>query len=247
MPEYRYKILIEYDGTDFSGWQIQPGKRTVQGIIQRALSQYTREDVKLSGAGRTDTGVHAVGQVGSFATEKKYNLRDLLYHINGILPEDVAIKKIIQTALDFDPRREALNRTYRYYIAESSSPLNRMTHYHSRKKLDIAKLSKAAKLILGNRDFSSFCRQKSLKDDNHCRVTGSRWFRRDGSLIYEITADRFLHNMVRRLVGAMLAVESSKLNLTQFAAFLNNKGHVRYSAEAKGLVLMKIAYRKAKR
>ena len=247
MPEYRYKILIEYDGTDYSGWQIQPGKRTVQGVIQRAISQYTREDVKLSGAGRTDSGVHAAGQVGSFATMKRFELKDLLYHLNAILPEDVAIKKISYTASDFDPRRNALSRTYRYYISELPSPLSRATHYHSRKKLDVIRLNKAAKLILGNNDFSAFCRQKSLKDDNHCRVTTSRWFRHGGSLIYEITANRFLHNMVRRLVGAMLAVESSKLNLTQFKAFLNNKGHVRFSAEAKGLVLMKIAYRKVKR
>lgn len=246
MLKYRYKLLIEYDGTEFSGWQIQPAKRTVQAIIQKALSLYTREKIKLIGAGRTDTGVHAIGQVGAFSIEKYFEPSNLLYRINCILPDDISIKKINMVTSDFDPRRDAISRTYRYYIAESPQALLRHTHFQFYRKLDMQLLNKAAELFLGEHDFTSFCRQKSLKDNNRCRVQASRWFRHNGSLIYEITANRFLHNMVRRIVGTLLAAEAAKIDLTQIEAFVNNKGNVRYSAEAKGLVLIKIAYRREK-
>ncbi|MCP4581361.1 MAG: tRNA pseudouridine(38-40) synthase TruA [candidate division Zixibacteria bacterium] len=244
MNNYCYKMIIEYDGTEFCGWQIQPRKRTVQDILQNAIRTFTREKIKLQGAGRTDTGVHALGQVASFSTDKYFEPNDICYRLNRILPDDVAVKKVVPAKYGFDPRRNAFSRTYRYSIAESPQPLFRNTRYHYNRRLDIQSLNKTARLFLGKHDFTSFCRKKSLKQDNHCEVYLSRWFRYGGSLIYEVRANRFLHNMVRRLIGAMLAVERSKLNLTRIKSFLNNKGSVRYCVPANGLVLTKVSYRR---
>ena len=244
MSKYCYKLIIEYDGTAFHGWQIQPGRRTVQQTIIDAIKTFTRETVKLEGSGRTDAGVHAIGQVGAFCCEHKYDCDDLRYRLNCLLPDDIAIRKISSAKPGFDPRRMASSRTYRYYICESRQPLNRNICHEVYNRLDIDRLNKAANILMGYHDYSAFCKRKSLKDDNHCRIAKSIWFRRNGLLTYEVKADRFLHHMVRRLVGAMLAYGNSKLNLTQLKAFLNNKANVKYSVPAKGLILINVTYRR---
>jgi tRNA pseudouridine38-40 synthase len=244
MGKYYYKLIVEYDGTDFSGWQIQPEKRTVQDILQNTVRLLTREKAILLGAGRTDAGVHAEGQVAAFSLDKFIEPAELYYRLNRMLPDDIAIKKITPAKDRFDPRRDAYSRIYRYYIAESPNALYRHIHYQSYRPLNIDILNKAAALFRGNHDFTAFCKTKSLKQDNHCEVYVSRWFRYSGALIYEVKANRFLHHMVRRLVGAMIAVENSKIGLTHIKAFLNNKGGAKYNAPARGLVLIKVNYRR---
>jgi len=248
MKKYCYKLIVEYDGTDFYGWQIQPRERTVQQEIKEAIEKFTRQKIKLEGAGRTDTGVHALGQVAAFTTENYFKPADLLYRLNRILPDDVVIKKVSSIRPDFDPRRDAISRTYHYQIAETPQALSRhgcLQLYH---RLDLTILNEAAEIYIGRHDFSAFCRQKSLKDNNHCQIEKSRWFRRNGMLVYEVKADRFLHHMVRRMVGAMLAVEEAKLSLTQLKTFLNNKSDfkthsgIRFSVLARGLVLVEVKY-----
>jgi len=247
MSKYCFKIIIEYDGSEFCGWQIQPAKRSVQQVIINAIKKFTREDIKLEGAGRTDAGVHAIGQVGLFCLDKLYNIEEILYRLNRLLPDDIAIKKVTRVPPGFDPRRMATQRVYRYYITETPQPLIRNRCHEIHRKLDIHRLNKSARLFPGRHDFTSFCKQKSLKDDNHCRIVESRWFRHGGLLIYEVKADRFLHHMVRRLVGAMLAYENLKINLTQLKAFLNNTSNVKYSVPANGLVLINVSYRRERR
>ena len=237
-------MIVEYDGTSFSGWQIQPRRRTVQQELQAAISKYTREKVSVLGAGRTDAGVHAAGQVCSFKLENSHKPGDLLYRLNRILPADVKIKKVRRAAAGFDPRRGATSRTYRYYIAEGPAPLLRHVRYQLGRRLDLHLLNRAAALLKGEHDFTAFCRKKSLKPDNHCKIFLSHWFRYQGALIYEVKANRFLHHMVRRIVGGMLAVAQSKISLTQFKRFLNNKDEVRYSVPAAGLILTRVNYRK---
>ncbi len=244
MSKYCYKLIIEYDGGGFCGWQIQPGKRSVQQVIIDAIFRFTREKVKLEGAGRTDAGVHAIGQVGAFKLEKPQKTEQIFYRLNRLLPDDVAVKKVTRVLPEFDPRRLAIERTYRYYITETPQPLIRNRAHYSHRRLDMDKLNKAAGVFPGRHDYSSFCKQKSLKQDNHCKIIRSAWFRHSGMLIYEVKADRFLHHMVRRLVGAMLAYEDSKINLTQLKAFLNNSSNVKYSAPANGLVLVNVRYRR---
>jgi tRNA pseudouridine38-40 synthase len=244
MGKYFYKLLVEYDGTDFCGWQIQPGKRTVQQTLREKIEVFTREQINLQGSGRTDTGVHAQGQVASFGLTGFIEPQELYYRLNRMLPDDIAIKRVTMTDEAFDPRRNATSRLYRYYIAETPQALSRRQSYQFHRRLNIGALNKAATIIKGRHDFSSFCRLKSLKDDNHCRVMKSRWFRYAGMLVYEVEADRFLHHMVRRLVGAMLAVEESRISLTQLKDYLNIKANVKYSVPALGLILIKVNYRR---
>jgi tRNA pseudouridine38-40 synthase len=244
MDRYYYKLIVEYDGTDFYGWQIQPDKRTIQGVLQNVISLFTKEKIVVLGAGRTDTGVHAEGQVASFSLARFIEPDELYYRLNRMLPDDIAIKKVLPVKQGFDPRRGAYSRNYRYYIAESPHALNRHTCFQSYRSLNINRLNKTAALFKGNHDFTAFCKTKSLKHNNRCEIYVSRWFRYGGKLIYEVKANRFLHHMVRRLVGSMLAVENSKLGLTHIKAFLNNKDTARYNVPAKGLVLIKVNYRR---
>jgi len=247
MSRFYYKMIVEYNGTDFRGWQIQPGKRTIQAVLQDMIEKYTRQNIKLLGSGRTDAGVHATGQVCSFYTDKYFNPAQMNYRLNRMLPDDVAVKKMCSTHYGFNPRRSAVSRTYRYYIAESPSPLYRHLQNQIYRRLDVIALQKMARLFKGYHDFTAFCKKKSLKHNNHCKVYKSRWFRYGGALIYEVTADRFLHHMVRRMVGAMLAVEKSKISLTRLKTFLNNKDNVRFNVPANGLVLTEVKYRREKR
>jgi tRNA pseudouridine38-40 synthase len=235
-------MIVEYDGTDFSGWQIQPAKRTVQDVIQQTLIQYCRQQIKLIGSGRTDAGVHAVGQVCSFHTDTYFEPGQMMYRLNRMLPADVAVKKIGRAINGFDPRRNATSRTYRYSIAEAPGPLYRHIQFQAYRRLDLDVLNQAAVLFKGQHDFTSFCKRKSLKENNRCHVTVSRWFRYREALIYEVAADRFLHHMVRRMVGTMLAFESSRISLTHIRSFLNNKENVRFNSPANGLTLIRVRY-----
>lgn len=249
MKQFYYKMVVEYDGTEFSGWQIQPGKRTVQGEVQKFIEIYTRQEIKLLGSGRTDSGVHALGQVCSFSTNTDYPPEELIYRLNQMLPRDIGIRQLSRTYPGFDPRHRATMRNYRYYISERPRPLARLYSYRSNRELDIQRLNRAARQYLGKHDFSLFCKAVSRKENNECIIFKSCWFRYGGLLIYEVTADRYLHHMVRRMVGLMLAYEKAKINLTQIEAFLNNrtKEEVRFSAPACGLVLNEVTFGRVKK
>ncbi|MCD6163048.1 MAG: tRNA pseudouridine(38-40) synthase TruA [candidate division Zixibacteria bacterium] len=240
-------MTVEYEGAEFSGWQIQSNNRTVQGVIQDAIEKVYRQKVKLSGSGRTDAGVHAAAQVCAFGLDKNIEPAKLMYRLNRLLPDEIAVIKLSRTNAKFDPRRDAVSRLYRYNIAESPTALNRHITYQVCRRLDIDKLNKAARMLKGRHDFSAFCKMKSQKQDNHCEVFISRWFRYGGMLVYEVKANRFLHHMVRRMVSAMLAVENLKINLTRMKSFLNNTDYVRFNVPANGLVLIEVNYRKEKR
>jgi tRNA pseudouridine38-40 synthase len=249
MKQYWYKIIVEFDGTEYYGWQIQPGKQTVQGIIQDMIEVYARQEVKLFGSGRTDSGVHALGQVCCFALNTDFPPEELFYRLNQMLPKDIGIKKVSRTYPYFDPRREAISRTYRYYISESPQPLLRLYSYRYFRKMNIDRLNRSAKMFMGEHDFTMLCKASSRKDNNRCHVYQSRWFRYNGLLTYEVNANRFLHHMVRRMTGMMLAYECSKISLTQIEAFLNNstEENTRFNVPACGLVLIKVFFGRERR
>jgi len=249
MKQYFYKLLVEYDGAEFCGWQIQPGRRTVQGEVRKFIEIYTHQPIKLVGAGRTDSGVHAVGQVCSISLNADFPPEELLYRLNCMLPRDIGIRKISRAPSDFDPRHWATARTYRYFISETPRPMLRFYSYQSHRELHIDRLNRAAKLFKGEHDFILLCKRISRKENNNCLVYKSRWFRYGGLLIYEVTANRFLHHMVRRMIGLMLAYESAKLRLTQIKAFLNNRAedNARFSVPACGLVLNEVTFGKVKK
>ncbi len=214
------KLIIEYDGTDFCGWQIQPQVRTVQAELEQALSQLTCEKIRVTAAGRTDSGVHATGQVLNFFTNSK--LPDYVFHVgcNAILPRDIRVNDAQQVHENFSSRFSARARTYHYYILTKPVAIGRQYAWYFNEPLNLSLMQEACQLILGSHDFQSFCQTGA--DVNHylCDVSHATWRRDNDKLIFEIIANRFLHNMVRILVGTFIKIGKESTTLPQFKAIL---------------------------
>jgi len=236
--------VIEYDGSDFSGWQIQPNQRTVQGVIVEVLNKILTEEVNLIGAGRTDVGVHALAQVASFQTETQLDLKAILEGSNSLLPEDVLIKEIQEVDLDFHARYSAKSKLYRYRIYLKRTALLKRYVWEVLFPLDLDKLKEATRVIEGQHDFSSFCVAKSTKEDNKCNVIYAKWITRNQALVFEIEADRFLHSMVRSLVGTLVDVGRGYFHPSDFMDILNSRDRKKagLTAPAKGLYLVRVNY-----
>lgn len=238
------KLKIEYDGTDFSGWQKQPKLRTVQGEIEEKLKKILQEKITLIGSGRTDVGVHALEQVANFKTGSKLNLVSIHRGLNSLLKEDILIKDVEEVDLDFNSRFSAKSRVYRYKICLGNDVFLRRYAWEISYCLDFSKIKKATKAILGRQDFTSFCVSKSAKPDNHCFIFRAGWKKDRKRLDFEIEADRFLHTMVRSLVGTLIDVGRGYFSLKDFTKILKAKDHKKagLTAPAKGLYLVKVNY-----
>ncbi len=240
----RYKILIEYDGTDYSGWQRQPNSCTVEEEIETALSQILQEPIDIKGQGRTDSGVHAEGQVAHFNFPEKLDEAELLYALLGVLPRDIAVYHLEQVSADFHARFHATSRRYRYQVITRPSPLQHRHALMVLNDLDVDAMKVCAEQILGIHDFESFTKSGPDQEHTECDVMNSKFEQQGIMLIYHIEANRFLRHMVRRLVGTMLQVGKGKQNVAYFKELLNNPqqdigGH---GAPAKGLILEKVGY-----
>lgn len=238
--------LVEYDGVDFAGWARQPGLRTVEGTLLEALTTVLRHPVKLSVAGRTDAGVHAGGQVVSFETETDLDPASVAYKTTAVLPPDVALRRCVAAHQDFDARRSARSRSYEYRVlnAPVRSPLARRHSTYVAKKLDLDSLRASAGLILGKHDFRAFTPAKSYHSRFERVVTGSFW-EVDGDLLtYRVTADSFLYNMVRSLVGTMLEVAAGKRELPDFERLLSGgeRSEAGPAVPSRGLTLVGVGY-----
>jgi tRNA pseudouridine38-40 synthase len=221
------RLDIEYDGAAFRGWTRQPGLRTVQGVLEAALAQILREEVQLTVAGRTDAGVHALGQVASFATEAPVP-PDLARSLNGVTPEDVAVRRAEPAADGFDARHDARSRSYLYRGARTRapSPFERGRALWWPHRIDRETLDACAAALLGNHDFTAFTPTQT----DHVRfdrdVFAASWrdepspWGGDDLLAFRITADAFMRSMVRALVGTMLEVASSRRTVENFATLL---------------------------
>jgi tRNA pseudouridine38-40 synthase len=221
------RLDIEYDGAGFRGWARQPALRTVQGVLEAALKQVLREPIQLTVAGRTDTGVHALGQVASFETEVPLP-PDLARNLNGVTPEDVAVRGAEVVADDFDARFDARSRSYLYRVATGrpASPFERGRALWWPHQLDREALDACAAALVGEHDFTAFTPTQT----DHVRferiVTSASWqeepspWARDPLLAFRITADAFMRNMVRALVGTMLEVGSSRRSVENFTRLL---------------------------
>ena len=242
----KYAGLIEYDGADFAGWAAQPGLRTVEGELSKALSTVLRQPIKMSVAGRTDAGVHASGQVVSF--EARTDLRPALisYKVTAVLPRDVALRRCVAVGEDFDARRDALTRTYEYRVIndEIRSPLQRHRAAYVPRVLDLDLLSAAGALVEGTHDFTAFTPSKGYHVRFERVVTHSRWAGRGDLLTYRITSDSFLYGMVRTLVGTMLEVAGGKRDLTQFGRLLagGSRSEAGPAVTSRGLTLVGVDY-----
>lgn len=242
----RYFIFLSFRGTAYNGWQIQPGKHTVQGVLTKALSTVLASQTAVTGAGRTDTGVHASFFCAHFdALRGDLDIdSQLLYNLNGILPDDIAISRIAKVKPEANARFDAISRTYQYSVTRIKDPFCADSAWLLYWQLDIEKMNEAASVLLKHSDFTSFSRLHGSNKTNLCRVTHARWHREADKLIFTITADRFLRNMVRAVVGTLIPAGRGKLSLTDFEAILQgkNRGLAGQSAPAHGLSLTAIEY-----
>jgi len=242
--ERTLKLVLEYDGTEFSGWQVQRNRRTVQGVLQEVLGGLLGELVRVIGAGRTDAGVHALGQVAHFRTHNPMPTWRIWRALDGLLPEDIAVREVAEAPPDFHARFSAKARRYRYCIYLRRRALGRQYGWLVPYKIDLARMGEAAGAILGRHDFRAFCIAASVPEPPFCTVSEATWTEGEDGLYFDIVADRFLHSMVRLLVGTMLEIGRGKLppEVVGEALTLGDRGIVGPSAPAHGLCLMEVRY-----
>lgn len=242
----RYFLFLSFRGTAYNGWQMQPGKHTVQGVLNKALSTLLSSQLNVTGAGRTDTGVHASFYCVHFDSARDDLDHDtqFIYNLNGILPGDIAAGRIVKAKADASARFNATSRTYQYTITRVKDPFVADTAWLVYWELDVARMNEAASILLKHSDFTSFSRLHGSNKTNTCRVTYAQWHEEPGRLIFTISADRFLRNMVRAIVGTLIPVGRGKLSSADFEAVLNgkNRGLAGQSAPAHGLSLTEIEY-----
>lgn len=245
----RYFIFLQYDGTAYHGWQSQPNATSVQETIEQKLSLLLQRELFIVGAGRTDAGVHARLMVAHFEIdekEKKIDTQDLTRRLNGILPKDIAIIKIVPVTGDAHARFSPISRTYRYYITRHKDPFNPYA-YRVFWDLDIDLMNQAAKKLFDYIDFTSFSRLHTDVKTNNCRIMEAKWTTDgDGCFVFVIKADRFLRNMVRSIVGTMILVGRHRMTIEQFCQVIEGKNRCKAgeSAPANALFLEEIEYPK---
>ncbi len=242
----RFRATVEYDGTDFSGFQLQLGHRTVQGELEAALARLSNGERRaVDGAGRTDAGVHATGQVIAFTYAGRLVAADLVEAINGLLPPDVAIRDLRRAPAGFHPRRAARYREYRYTVWNGPrSPIRERTALGVRAPLDTAAMARAATVLEGRHDFSAF----GAKDREPVRTVHSVRVRREGRLVtIDVRANSFLRGMVRRIAAVLLEVGRGQLNENDVAAALTagRPALNGAAAPARGLCLRRIVFGRA--
>jgi len=246
LKKTRYFIFIAYKGTAYHGWQVQPNSVTVQMILDGALSTILHEEISTTGAGRTDTGVHALVFCAHFDSDSKdlHSRKNLVYRLNRFLPKDIAVTGIKKVTGESSARFSALSRTYKYYIARSKDPFSEDFSWHLHGDIDIINLNKASELLLGFSDFTSFSRLHSDVKTNNCRIYEAYWEEKGSMLIFTIRADRFLRNMVRAIVGTMADVGFGKMSIKDFETVILSKdrGKAGKSAPPRGLFLTEIQY-----
>lgn len=240
----RYFLELAYDGKDFCGWQIQPNGDTVQERIQSALSQILKAEIKLVGAGRTDAGVHAKQMFAHFDAAAELDKASLIKSLNGLLPKSIAIYDLFRVKPDVSSRFQATRRTYQYIISQEKNPFWQDRAYEFHAALDVDKMNEAAAAILDYSDFECFCKANAQNHTNLCKVSHAHWSNIDGLLVFEISADRFLRNMVRAIVGTLVEIGRGKMPASEIHQIIKSKdrGKAGYSVPAHGLYLTNIAY-----
>ncbi len=242
----RYKLTIEYDGTDFSGWQIQPNAPTIEEELEKACSKICQQEIDLTGQGRTDAGVHARGQVAHVDLPEKVDPQKLIFGVNGITGPAIHIHSIEEVTDGFHARFDAGWREYSYTLMKEASPLMHRFSWVLSEKANPDLLDACSGLIMGEHDFAGFSRVSEENLTTQCTIFKSEFEEHQDRWVYRIRANRFLRNMVRRLVGAIVWTAEGRLNLEEFSRLLEApESEIKnYTAPAKGLVLESVFYPK---
>jgi tRNA pseudouridine38-40 synthase len=241
----RYFIQLAYNGKNYHGWQMQENAHTVQAEINEKLSLLLGESINVTGCGRTDAGVHARQFFAHFEIENlSLDPDELTSKLNNFLSKDIAVYKIFKVKPDMHARFSATSRTYRYYISKQKNPFLQDLSYFYHVPLNLAEMKKASSLLLNYTDFTSFSKLHSQTNNNNCKISFADWEETDEILIFTITADRFLRNMVRAIVGTLLEVGKGKMEASEIKIIieLKNRSEAGFSVPAEGLFLEKIEY-----
>lgn len=239
----RYFIQLSYNGKDFHGWQNQPNAITVQEVIEDALTKLLRAPIEIVGAGRTDAGVHAQMMIAHFETDQALN-DNLVFKLNSFLPKSIAIQSIKAVKEDAHARFDALSRSYIYRISLVKDVFNFEQSYFFKNKLNVDEMNRAAKILFEYKDFQCFSRSNTDVKTYNCKMMHAQWSVDGDELIFEISADRFLRNMVRAIVGTMLDIGVGKMKVEALHDVIQSKdrSNAGASAPAHGLYLTNIEY-----
>ena len=241
----RYFIWFSYDGQRYHGWQVQPNGVTVQSELERCLSLLLRETITVTGAGRTDAGVHARMMAAHFDTETSFDPHVLAMKLNGLLPYDISVSQVHEVAPDMHARFSACARTYRYYIHTCKNPFIRSYSQEIHYRLDFDLMNAAGRILMTYEDFGAFCKAGSDVKTTLCHVTHAQWHQvTDSEWYFEITANRFLRNMVRAVVGTLIEVGRGRMSLDDFRKVIEGgqRTQAGESMPAKALFLENVEY-----
>ena len=239
-----YKLIIQYDGTNYCGWQIQNNGISVQKTIVDSVKILTGEEVNLVGSGRTDSGVHALGQVANFKSDQDLEPKKFSYSLNSILPKDISVKDIEIVNENFHSRFDARKRSYLYLFSKTKSPFYDNYSYRYFNEINIRNMNELGKLLSGEKDFTSFCKKESDVENKICNVFNIHWKETGDFVIFFIEANRFLHGMVRTIIGTLLSVSKSGNAEEEIIRIIKakNREEAGESVPAKGLFLYKVKY-----
>jgi tRNA pseudouridine38-40 synthase len=239
-----YKLIIQYDGTNYCGWQIQSNGESVQGVVQNTINKIVRESVNLIGAGRTDAGVHALGQTANFRTEKELDLYRFKHSLNSTLPRDIAVTSIEEADEEFHSRFDAVRRSYIYLISKGKSPFYDKYSWWYHGKIDCTELNRLSKSLLGENNFTAFSRKASETENKICNIREIRWKDWKDQVVFYVESDRYLHGMVRTMVGTLLNAFKTGQNIDYLCNIINKKEResAGEAVPAKGLFLYKVKY-----
>lgn len=240
----RYFLEFAYKGTNYHGWQYQPNAISVQETLNNVFSTLLQENIEIVGAGRTDTGVHASQMYGHMDTNKSLDIEKLLYKANSFLPKDIVIFNIIPVQEDAHARFDATSRTYHYHIVTSKEIFHTDLVWHYHQELDVEAMNEAAAILYDFTDFECFSKSNTDVFTYNCKITEAYWKKENNKLIFTITADRFLRNMVRAIVGTLVNIGLHKITKEDFIKIIESKSRKKagFSVPAQGLFLTKITY-----
>ena len=240
----RYFIKLAYNGTHYHGWQYQPNASSVQETMNKAVSTLLNTEINLMGAGRTDTGVHAKEMYAHFDFDKVFEVANLVHKLNSFLPKDITVYDIIPVLNEAHTRFDALKRTYEYHINTFKDPFLQEQSWYFHQSLDVNLMNEAAQLLFNHTDFQCFSKVNTDVNTFDCTIFEAHWKQENDKLIFTISANRFLRNMVRAIVGTLVNIGLHKITLTDFENIIKSKNRDKagFSVPAHGLYLTKIEY-----